>query len=135
MMSLFRFGRRCIVELLASKNNLEAKKTRRKLGKSGNGTLSEIINENFQFRHKTNGDIVQNSVIHEKISSVYQTYETNLVVLELLTGLQSFLQLPLELLILCDKILHLQELGFRPVLKRIFEPLISPRCFLISCNK
>jgi hypothetical protein len=130
-----RLGRRCLVQILASANDMVVEKIRRKCGKVGEGNLAKKISENFRFKCKTSGKVIHQSVIEEKLELLNSKHEVNLALLELLTGLQSFLQLPLELLIICDKMLYLQELGYTPRLRRIFDPSISPRCFVISCKK
>lgn len=123
------------MQYLASTNGLVVERIRRKCGKVGNGNPLEKISENFRFRCKTSDKLIDQSSLEEKIQFLFSKQASNLALLELLTGLQSFLQLPLELLILCDKMLYLQELGYSPSLKRIFDPSISPRCFVISCKK
>ena len=55
--------------------------------------------------------------------------------LEIITGLQSFLQILLEYLVISDRIFILRKFGFDAKVLQIFDKIISPRNLLLYCHK
>lgn len=55
--------------------------------------------------------------------------------LEIVTGLQSHLQILLEYIVMLDRLMYLQENGFEGKLVKVFNKIVSPRNILLWCQK
>ena len=125
------FGRRAILQTLVGNKNISGKlkkKTRHGVRNGGNISNEEFLAEVERTYDFDNQDQV--------MAALGQKLEMNYDWLEVFSGFQAFLQLPLEYLIMLDKLLYLREsLPERnPKLVRIFDASISPRCLLLYCD-
>lgn len=125
------FGRRALHEKVANDlgGNLQ-KLNRHGIRKSYNkGKIEYIYNASSVYSVKGDCD---KSKVDEKLDEVWtEDFEW----IEIVTGLQSFLQILLEYLVVLDRIFVLRELGLNPQVFQIFDKVISPRNLLLYCHK
>ncbi len=81
------------------------------------------------------GEDIEFKELDTKLNILHQRLHDKFLLLDLISGLQSFLQSLLELMIVGDRILFLRERGFDPKSKRLFDSEISPRGIVITCHK
>merc|ERR1712008_456557 len=101
------------------------KRNRHGTRKSYNKGKTEYI-DNASSVYSVEGNC-DKSKFDEKLTQVWtEDFER----LEIVTGLQSFLHILLEYLVVLDRIFVLIELGLNPQVLQIFDKVISPRNFL-----
>lgn len=92
---------------------------------------------------KSNQEFIQEAIkvydLHDIEEELFQLFDElhsdDFEWLEVLTGLQAFLQILLEYFVLLDKVMFLKESGEHAQLVQIFDEKISPRCLLLSVVK
>ena len=123
-------GFRCLLEALDECN---MKKTRRRaMRKSQMESFQDFVDnvtDRFDFEEK------DREVVHGQVHKLYLEHQPDFVTLELVTGLQAFLQKLLEYVVLFDRKSYLSENGLCCEIVSLFDPLISPRCYGIFCQK
>ena len=88
------------------------------------------VTDRFEF-----GAAAQTSDVREQVHRLYLEHQPDFALMELVTGLQAFLQKLLEYVVLFDRKSYLSENGLCSEIVRIFDPLISPRCYAMFCDK
>ena len=137
------FSKRVILEKVCEKLNVRPKKTNRHgIRKSYLMSKDEYIyavEQCYQFENCAQEDnVIRNSnsepeVGHqEKIAAELKNENfDNFEWLEIVTGLQSYLQILLEYLVLLDKVTFLRENDKDGYLIQIFDETVSPRCIML----
>eukprot|EP00093_Oithona_nana_P009335 09335.XXX_203597_202326_1 [CDS] Oithona nana genome sequencing. len=123
------FGRRAILQTLTSKNL--KKNNRHGIRNSGN-----ISNEEFIAKVEQSYEFETDNDRRQVLSALHKELKMDFNWLEVFSGFQAILQLPLEYLMMLDKLLYLNERlpEKNPKLLKIFDETISPRCILIFCD-
>ena len=123
------FGKRAVLHKATKTFGFHLKKNT--FSSYHNLTISDIMTEvdkqhNFEDESKRD-ELIEN--VNEELNQDFNW-------IEIFSGFQAFLQLPLEFLVIIDKILFIRENepSKNPKLLRIFDATISPRCFLLHCN-
>ena len=120
-------GFRSLIDAMESR---AVKVKRKALRKSQMNDFEDFVNnciDRFDF-----GD-VSTETIRDELKRLYSENESNFMLFELIVGLQGFLQILLEYLLVLDRKKYLLEEGFEPEIIRLFDPMLSPRCFVIYC--
>ncbi len=68
---------------------------------------------------------MDSTTVSNKLSDLHLKFQKQIQLLEMVSGLQSFLQLLLELVIVGDRVLFLRDLGFKPTVERLFEEKVK----------
>jgi len=131
-------GFRCLLEELTTVSS--AKKVKRRAVRKGQMETFEDFVENalarFEFfdgkETRKKEEIVK---IKSELNRLYADHQPDFQVLEMIVGLQAFLQKLLEFMVLFDRKIYLEENQLNAVILRMFDPIISPRCFAINCQK
>ena len=125
------FGRRALHEKVANDLGVNLQKQNRHgIRKPHNKDKTEYI-DNASSVYSVEGNC-DKSKVDEKLNEVWtEDFEW----IEIVTGLQSFLQILLEYLVELDRIFVLRELGLNPQVLQIFDKVISPRNLLLYCHK
>ena len=121
------FGRRAILEKVCEDLNVRLKKKNRHGIRRPFLLSKEEYIEHVMKNYEFIGDCSQER-IKERLSS---EEFANLEWLEILTGLQAYLQILLEYLIVIDKLQYLKEHNKNASLIQMFDESISPRCILL----
>jgi len=123
------FGRRAILQTLSSKHL--KKSNRHGIRNSGN-----ISNEEFIAKVEQSYEFETDNDRRQVLSALHKELKMDFNWLEVFSGFQAILQLPLEYLMMLDKLLYLNERlpEKNPKLLKIFDETISPRCILIYCD-
>lgn len=124
------FGCRAVLEVYAQNKKVVLKKLKRRaVRRTRTGSNLEVM-QSLVSRYDLGG---QPDPLRELLA-LCDDHEDSFQVLEILTGLQLFLQPFFEYFILLDRLLYLRESGHKDaVLSEIFDPQISPRNTVISC--
>ena len=80
-------------------------------------------------------ELSEPDVIREKLQCLHDAHSRDFPIFEIMIGMQGLLQVILELLVFLDRMVYLTERGLDPKIVRLFNPLISPRCYAIYCVK
>jgi hypothetical protein len=129
------FGRRAVLEQVAHDLGLDLKKVNRHgLGPQvaqnpDPGSFVEAVFKVYDFKGSCLKDL---DLV--KTSLVQKTENQDFEWLAVLTGLQSFLQILLEYLVVIDKVMLLQEHGVTCDVIELFDEAVSPRCLLLYCR-
>ena len=83
----------------------------------------------FEFCRKTGQQCALDEVV-PKLNNLHLKLSDRFMLLDRLSGLQSFLQILLELVVVGDRMLFLQEAGFEPKAVRLFDDQV--RYFLFG---
>ena len=123
------FGKRAVLHNVAKSFNFSVKKNT--FSKYQNLTTSDVV-ETLEKNDDFGDDSKREKLIDNLNRDLYQDFDW----IEIFSGFQAFLQLPLEFLVMIDKLLKIREIDPKkdPRLVRIFDEIISPRCFLLHSN-
>ena len=124
------FGRRAILQSLSRKNL-------KKNNRHGIRNSGKISNEEFIAKVEQSYEFETDNDRNQVILALHKELEMDFNWLEVFSGFQAILQLPLEYFMMLDKLLYLRERlpqEKNPKLLKIFDATISPRCILIYCD-
>ena len=97
----------------------------------------KISNEEFIAKVEQSYEFETDNDRNQVILALHKELEMDFNWLEVFSGFQAILQLPLEYFMMLDKLLYLRERlpqEKNPKLLKIFDATISPRCILIYCD-
>ena len=133
-------GFRCLLEAL--ENVASVKKVRRRaMRKTQMDTFEDFLGhvmDRFEFvaaAAEAAAADGSEADIRGQVHKLYMKHQPDFGTLELVVGLQAFLQELLEYLVLFDRIFYLSENGLCSEMVRLFDPLVSPRCYALLCQK
>ena len=84
---------------------------------------------------RSNDEILDPEEAINRLNQIDEKFQDKLIFLDLVIGLQSFLQILLELTLVGDRAVYLLELGFNPKVERLFDANLSPRGIVLDCQK
>ena len=102
------------------------KKNRHGIRRSYELSKEEYI-KNIMNTYEFIGDCSSNVICEQLKNEDFDRFQW----LEILTGLQSYLQILLEYLVMMDKVQFLKEQNKQASLIQLFDETISPRCILL----
>ena len=126
------------MEVLANISTVQ--KIKRKAVRKGHMETFEDFVESalnrFQFLDEKNQENPKGEKeIKSELETLHADFKSDFKVLEMVVGLQTFLQKLLEFMVLFDRKSYLEENKFNPVIVQMFDPITSPRCYAIYCQK
>ncbi len=127
------FGLRALQEKVTDKLGDTVKKhNRHGIGKSvRRAKISDYLEKMFEVYSVKNGSDI--GELKRRIA--HEWNEEAFIWLEAFTGLQAFVQVLLEYIVLSDRVFYLRERKLNPVMYEIFDKETSPRNTLIFCSK
>jgi len=137
-------GFRCLVEAMELEAGTAVRKVKRKAVRKTQMENYEDFVDNalsrFEFVSKaSNSKQEETEAIRQKLDAIYERHKSDFGLFEMVVGLQGFVQKILEYLVLLDRKLYLcsQSGGLPnpPEIVKLFDPLLSPRCYAIHCSK
>ena len=130
-------GFRCLLEALENVASVKKVK-RRAMRKSQMDTFEDFLEhvmDRFEFVAAAAAADGSEADIRGQVHKLYMKHQPDFGTLELVVGLQAFLQELLEYLVLFDRVFYLSENGLCSEMVRLFDPLVSPRCYALLCQK
>ena len=125
------FGRRALQEKVVVELGIKVEKQNRHgIRKSHEKDKSDYL-ESVTKVYDTEKGSDKNQVIE----GIEQIWTEDFEWLEILTGLQSSLQILLEYFVTLDRVIYLRENGHTPQIFEIFDKELSPRNILLHCQK